>query len=97
MFNNSDDNKPSIDKSLNFLCNILAAIVALLSCAQIYDFSFDWAYQYFTNAWNSPSLGELGAYAFVGLSTLTVFQICKIGLQICLIFLAENILIRLVM
>ena len=86
--------KPTLESSLMGLCTIVAMIAALLSMGTIYNYTFEWAYQYFSNSFGDRGLGELAAYAYVGLSTLTVYQICRLVLHIGVTVLASNVLLR---
>ena len=84
----------ALENSLQGLCSVLAAMGALLACGTLYDFSFEWAYGYFTRSWGDELLGELAAYGFVGLCTVTVYQLCRLTLQMAVMLLATNVLLR---
>ena len=99
MFNKTNQmgqgsNGPSIEKTTQGLCGLIAARGAFLAMPTIYGASFEWAAALFTDAFNNTGLGQLGGYGFVALATLTLWQVCRLTLQIALMLLASSAIMR---
>lgn len=86
--------KGSVQSGFDFLASIVASIAALLASGAISDLTWDWAVAFFQNAWGSRELGLVGAFGFVTLSTVCVWQICRITLLYAVSIAATSMFIR---
>jgi len=81
----------SIESSLHGLASTLAFLAALLCSGPIFEYTYDPAFEYMTDAYGDQVLAQLGAFGFGALSCAVVFFITRMVMVLAIMLIVSRL------